>query len=197
MLNSACRWEWLLLFLFIWEALKEIKEVSPDRIWHEQSVCFSQGVGGIFKWSCPTVHMPTRCGNLLVQVMVGVEYKNPIFQLSLWQVKEGGCLYCVCVCVGFITWLASVRVVQHKLWLAYFSLQYETAQEKNMSLVNGNLEFIGVGNKVFNFCWEMRSEIYWGSRVTFLLRNTFETKHFRDVEFAAFFYVFILFITLN
>jgi hypothetical protein len=28
------------------------------------------------------VLMPTRCGNLLVHVMVEVEYKNPIFQLS-------------------------------------------------------------------------------------------------------------------
>jgi len=31
----------------------------------------------------PTVLMPTRCGNLLVHVMVEVEYKNPIFQLPL------------------------------------------------------------------------------------------------------------------
>jgi hypothetical protein len=88
-----------------------------------QGVCFSSGET---EWAAvwtgrPEVSMPTRCGNLYLYVTVGVEYNHPIFQLSVWQVEEG----LFACCVGFITWLALVRIVYHKLWLVYTSLQYE------------------------------------------------------------------------
>jgi len=127
-----------LLVLLIWR-VTWTGGGSPDWFQHEQSVCFfsrEAEVGGILKRP-PRLPCPPVVETFFMYITVEMEYNHPIFQLSLWRVKEGlfDCF------VGFITWLALVPMVYHKLWLVYTSLQYETGQNELGEHVVGKWEF--------------------------------------------------------